>query len=81
MWLRQTKAKTKKSEGQVSDPKAINSLKNVSIESKIREYKDVEPFCKSSGKMFCREELALKASIIKGHIDSLKHKGGKEMLA
>ena len=31
--------------------------------------------------MFCREELALKANIIKGHIDSLKHKAGKEMLA
>ena len=55
--------------------------KNVPIESKIREYKDVEPFCKSSGKMFCREELALKASIINGHIDSSKHKAGNEMLA
>ena len=56
-------------------------VKNVPIESKIREYKDVEPFYKSSGKMFCREELALKASIIKGHIDSSKHNAGKEMLA
>ena len=27
------------------------------------------------------EKLALKASIIKGHIDSSKHKAGKEMLA
>ena len=53
----------------------------MSIESKIREYTDVEPFCKSSGKMFCREELPLKASIIKGHNDSSKHKAGKEMLA
>ena len=34
-----------------------------------------------SGKMFCREELPLKASIIKGHNDSSKHKAGKEMLA
>ena len=47
----------------------------------MREYKDVEPFCKSSGKMFCREDLALKASIIKRHIESSKHKAGKEMLA
>ena len=31
--------------------------------------------------MFCREELALKASIINGHIDSSKHKAGNEMLA
>ena len=58
-------------------------MKYVSVDTRIRKYKD-EPFRKSNGEFFCeasREEVSVKASIIKRHVESSKHKSGKERLS
>ena len=58
------KRKNKESRGPgKTTQKPSKVVKNVSIESRMREYKNVEPSCKSSGKTFCREELALKPAL------------------
>ena len=58
-------------------------LKTVTVDTRLREFKN-EPFRKSGGKLFCnacREELSTKASIIKSHVASSKHKSGITKLA
>ena len=78
----ETKKKQQRGPGKAS-VKTSTLLKNVSVETRIREYKD-EPFCKSNNRLFCnacQEVLAVKASIIKRHVDSSKHKSGKTRLA
>ena len=63
--------------------KSSSQLKSSFVETRIREFKD-EPFRKSNNKLFCeacREEVSEKASIIKRHITSQKHKSGTERLA
>ena len=67
--------------GKVS--KKSTTLKTNFVDTRIREFKD-EPFRKSNNKLFCeacREELSEKASIIKRHVDSKKHKSGVEKIA
>ena len=67
--------------GKVS--KKSTTLKTNFVGTRIREFKD-EPFKKSNNKLFCeacREELLEKASIIKRHVDSQKHKSGVEKIA
>lgn len=67
--------------GKVS--KKSTTLKTNFVDTRIREFKD-EPFRKSNNKLFCeacREELSEKASIIKRHVDSQKHKSGVEKIA
>lgn len=49
----------------------------------MRKFTD-EPFRKSNNKLLCeacREDLLEKASIIKRHVDSQKHKSGVEKIA
>ena len=67
--------------GKVS--KKSTTLKTNFVDTRIREFKD-EPFRKSNNKLFCeacREELSEKASIIKRHVDSQKHKSGVKKIA
>ena len=67
--------------GKVS--KKSTTLKTNFVDTRIREFKD-EPFRKSNNKLFCEacsEELSEKASIIKRHVDSQKHKSGVEKIA
>ena len=57
-----------------TDPKSVKPTQ------RCKEFAD-EPFTVSGGKLFCvtcREELSLKRSIIKNHIQSTKHKCSKE---
>ena len=63
--------------------KKSTTLKTNFVDTRIREFKD-EPFKKTNNKLFCeacREELSEKASIIKRHVDSQKHKSGVEKIA
>ena len=64
-------------------PKKSGKMKSTYVETRIREFKE-EPFRNSSNKLFCdacREEVSEKASVIKQHIQSKKHKSGVERLA
>lgn len=64
-------------------PKKSGKMKSSYVEARIREFKE-EPFRNSSNKLFCdacREEVSEKASVIKHHIQSKKHKSGVERLA
>lgn len=57
-----------------TDPKSVKPTQ------RCTEFSD-EPFTVSGGKLICitcREELSLKQSIIKNHIQSTKHKSSKE---
>lgn len=78
------KARTKPNVGQGRRVKIKStSLKYVSVDARIREFKD-GPFRKSNSELFCeacREEVSVKASIIKRHVESLKHESGKERLS
>lgn len=59
------------------------TLKTNFVDTRLREFKD-EPFRKSNNKLFCeacREEHLERASIIKRHVDSQKHKSGVEKIA
>ncbi|KAK3730067.1 hypothetical protein QZH41_009898 [Actinostola sp. cb2023] len=63
--------------------KKSGKMKTNFVETRIREFKD-EPFRNSNNKLFCdacREEISEKASIIKCHVESQKHKSGVERLA
>ncbi|KAK3754796.1 hypothetical protein QZH41_007565 [Actinostola sp. cb2023] len=63
--------------------KKSGKMKTNFVETRIREFKD-EPFRNSNNKLFCdacREEISEKASIIKCHVESKKHKSGVERLA
>ena len=63
-------------------PSCSTDPKGVTPGQRVLEFPD-EHFTKSAGKLFCnacREELSLKSSIIKNHIESSKHKLGKESL-
>lgn len=63
--------------------KTSTTVKTVSVQARMREFKG-EPFCETNRKLFCkgcREVLAIKASIIKRHITSEKHKLGKTRLS
>ena len=63
--------------------KTSTTVKTVSVQARMREFKG-EPFCESNRKLFCKgcgEVLATKASIIKRHITSEKHKLGKTRLS
>ena len=56
--------------------------KSVSPKERVREFK-VEALVVSCGKLFCsacREQVSLKKSVIKLHVDSQKHKNSKEKL-
>ena len=67
--------------GKVS--KKSTTLKTNFVDTRMREFKD-EPFRKSNNKLFCeacREEHSERASIIKRHVDSQKHKSGVEKIA
>ena len=64
-------------------PKKSGKMKSTYVETRIREFKE-EPFRNSGNKLFCdacREEVSEKASVIKQHIQSKKHKYGVERLA
>ena len=64
-------------------PKKSGKMKSTYVETRIREFKE-EPFRNSGNKLFCdacREEVSEKASVIKQHIQSKKHKSGVERLA
>ena len=63
------KNKTQRGPGKTSQKKST-SLTYVPVDARIREFKE-EPFHKSNGKLFCeacREEVYVKASIIKRHV-------------
>ena len=58
-------------------------LRYVSVDARIREFKE-KPFRKSNDKLFCeacREEVSVKARIIKRLVESSNHKSGKERLS
>ena len=77
-WFPQTKRKVIA----VVDQKST-TLKTNFVDTRMREFKD-EPFRKSNNKLLCevcREGLSEKASIIKRHVDSQKHKSGVEKIA
>lgn len=74
--------KTQRGPGKTSQKKST-SLKYVSVNAIIREFKE-EPFRKSNGKLFCeayREEVSVKARIIKRLVESSNHKSGKQRLS
>lgn len=55
---------------------------NIKPQQRVVEFKD-EYLCVSGGKLFCnacREEVNLKKSSVKNHIQSVKHKNGKDAL-
>ena len=61
---------------------ASTSLKSVSPRDRVREFTD-ESLCVSAGKLFCRacrEELAVKKSVVKNHVQSVKHESSKGRL-
>ena len=63
--------------------KKSTTLKTNFVDTRMREFKD-EPFRKSNNKLLCevcREGLSEKASIIKRHVDSQKHKSGVEKVS
>ena len=60
-----------------SDPKGV------SPSQRVREF-PTEPSTVSHGQLFCsacREQLSLKRSILKNHVESVKHRNSKERLA
>ena len=62
---------------------SVKTSTAVAVQTRILELKG-EPFCESNCKLFCqacREVLGTKASIIKRHITSEKHKSGKTRLS
>lgn len=76
------KNKTQRGPGKTSQKKST-SLKYVSVNAIIREFKE-EPFRKSNGTLFCeacREEVSVKARIIKRLVESSNHKSGKQRLS
>ena len=63
--------------------KKSTTLKTNFVDTRMREFKD-EPFRKPNNKLFCeacREEHLERASIIKRHVDSQKHKSGVEKVS
>ena len=76
------KNKTQRGPGKTSQKKST-SLKYISVNAIIREFKE-QPFRKSNGKLFCeacREEVSVKARIIKRLVESSNHKSGKQRLS
>ena len=64
-------------------PSCSTDPKNIRAIDRVREFKD-EMLTVSSGKLFCsacREELSLKLSIVKKHVQSSKHTKQKEQVA
>ena len=64
-------------------PSRSNDLKRITPEQRPSEFPD-QKFVVSRGKLFCtacREEVALKKSVVKLHVKSEKHKKGKIKLA
>ena len=64
-------------------PRCLTDLKTVSVSDQAREFKH-EMIVASGGKLFCsscREELSLKLSIIKSHIQSSKHECSKKKVS
>ena len=62
------------------NPKSAADPKNVSVWDRAAEFKD-EMIVVSSGKLFCsacREELSIKLSIVKYHVNSAKHTDSKK---
>ena len=57
-------------------PRCLNEPKSVTPEQRVKEFPEEKLFCTA-----CREELALKKSIIELHIKSEKHARGKERRA
>ena len=58
------------------------TLKSVSPQDRVREFSDYS-LCVSAGKLFCRacrEELSVKKSVVKNHIESTKHRVSKSRL-
>ena len=57
--------------------------KGVTPRQQVKEF-PTEPFTVSHGQLFCsayREQLSLKRSILKNHVESLKHRNSKDRLA
>ena len=57
--------------------------KGVTPRKRVKEF-PTEPFTVSHGQLFCsacREQLSLKRSILKNHVESLKHRNTKDRLA
>ena len=57
--------------------------KGVSPNQRVKEF-PTEPLTVSHGQLFCsacREQLSLKRSILKSHVESVKHRNAKERLA
>ena len=58
------------------------TLKSVSPQDRVREFSD-DSLCVSAGKLFCRacrEELSVKKSVVKNHLESTKHRVSKSRL-
>ena len=56
--------------------------KGVIPRKRVKEF-PTEPFTVSHGQLFCsacREQLSLKRSILKNHVESLKHRNTKDRL-
>ena len=59
------------------------SQKGVTPRQQVKEF-PTEPFTVCYGQLFCsacREQLSLKRSILKNHVESLKHRNSKDRLA
>ena len=57
--------------------------KGITPRQEVKEF-PTEPFTVSHGQFFCsvcREQLSLKRSILKNHVESLKHRKSKDRLA
>ena len=57
--------------------------KGVTPRQQVKEF-PTEPFTVCHGQLFCsacREQLSLKRSILKNHVESLKHRNSKDRLA
>ena len=57
--------------------------KGVTLRQQVKEF-PTEPFTVSRGQLFCsacREQLSFKRSILKNHVESLKHRNSKDRLA
>jgi hypothetical protein len=60
-----------------SDPKGVSQ------NQRVKEF-PTEPLTVSHGQLFCsacREQLSLRRSILKNHVESVKHRNSKERLA
>ena len=55
---------------------ACTVLKSVSPQDRVKEFAD-DSLCVSAGKLFCREELSVKKSVIKNHVESMKYRSSK----